>query len=162
MSGNGRFLTRAGLISAILVVAAACATLQNVLNREQIEIAYDSARAEELELVRSTIAGRERIDAFIALLQERDELLDSYARGVAVHREKLAGLTADYDASRADFDALLEEFNRRREAGQRELVELIYRMKQATTAGEWETIAAFQTENLDLRRLASPGATEES
>ena len=153
MNRHGRLPVRAGL-ACTLILAVSCSTLQSVLNREQIEVAFDEAQVEELELVRATIEDPHRVETFEGLLAEREALLERYAVIVADHRGKVSQLDRDYRSSRQDFDELLDEFNRNRAAAQRELVELSYRMKQATTPEEWLVISTFQTEKLDLRRLA--------
>jgi hypothetical protein len=53
-------------------------------------------------------------------------------------------------------------YNRKRASAQEEVVELIARMKQATTADEWATISAFQTERLNPRKLVHSDSEGES
>jgi hypothetical protein len=74
----------------------------------------------------------------------------------------LATLSEDYDARREDFEALLANFNRRRELAQKEIVDLVTAMKEATTADEWNTISRFQLKRLDPRKLVYGAAARES
>jgi hypothetical protein len=74
-------------------------------------------------------------------------------KALIAHREKLMTLTADYDARREDFEALLAELNRKRAAAQKETIDLVAAMKAATTAEEWKTIAGFQLKRLNPRQL---------
>jgi len=144
----------AALTVSLLVVVASCGTFRSAPDPARIEEELQKARLDELALVRSTIEPAQRAEEFIGLLVERDRLLERYAEQISGHREKLAALNADYSAQRADFDALLEEFNRNRAAAQIALIDLTGKMKQATTDDEWREIADFQTARLDLRQLA--------
>ncbi len=149
-----RTLVVVALIALTLVVLVSCTTVQQVLDQIQSEESIEALRAEELDLVRSTIAEADRERLFIELLAERDLLMDRYAEQVKTHREIIAGLNADYSSSRQDFETQLDSFNRLRADAQLELIDLITRMKQVTTADEWDAIATFQTRKLAPRKMA--------
>lgn len=149
-------MRRVGLaaIVATYLLVTSCALQQSVPDPARVEEALIAARAEERELVRSTIREPERVTAFLELLDERDSVLERFTEQVAQHRQRMASLNADYRSERQDFEAQLEAFNRQRADGAAELFELIAGMKRATTAEEWQIIASFQTEKLDLRQVA--------
>jgi ribosomal protein L17 len=120
---------------------------------ELIEQVIADARVDELELVRETIADPGRAQAFISLLEERDRLLERFAEQHSTHKQLITELSRDYQAERGEFEALLATFNRNRDSAQKELIELVARMKQATNTEEWRKISAFQTKRLNLRQI---------
>lgn len=141
------------LTAAILTVAA-CSFQKTAPDPAQLEQQITDAKTKELELVRTTIEDPERVAQFIALLADRDRLIDSAANDVAQHRQAMARLNADYNAERTDFDALLADYNQKRAAAQTSFVTVVAEMKASTTAEEWRVISRFQTNRLNLRRLA--------
>lgn len=150
-SFTGIFLAAA--VSAGLILLASCAALKQAPDPAKVQAQIAAAREQELELVRATVADPARAERLIELLVERDRLVQEHTGLLVVHREKLAALTADYDARREDFEALLAEFNRQRAAAQGEMIDLVAAMKAATTADEWKTISEFQLKRLEPRRL---------
>ena len=144
------------MASAVLLIAA-CSSSGPAPDIAEIEAQISASKAEELELVAATIQERDRANAFIKLLDERERLFERFADDIAMHQKKMAALNADYHAERSEFDAALSSYNRKRTAAQKELIGLIGRMKQATTAEEWKTIAEFQQARLHPRKLAYYG-----
>jgi len=49
---------------------------------------------------------------------------------------------------------LLADYNQKRAAAQRSLVDLILKMKQTTTDDEWRVMSRFQVGRLDIRQMA--------
>jgi flagellar motility protein MotE (MotC chaperone) len=137
----------------VVVLLASCATLTQPPDPGKVQAQIAEAREQEIELVLATVADPVRAERFLELLRERDRLVEQHARGLVAYREKMAALTADYDARREDFEALLADFNRQREAAQQETIDLVAVMKEATTADEWKTISRFQLKRLDPRKL---------
>ena len=79
--------------------------------------------------------------------------MEEHVRLLVAHRQKLAVLAEDYDTRREDLEALLADFNRQRKAAQKETIDIVAAMKQATTEDEWKTISRFQLKRLDTRKL---------
>ena len=150
-TSTGIFLATACVLVAILL--ASCATLTQPPDPVKVQAQIAEAREQEIELVRATVADPVRAERFVELLRERDRLVEQHARGLVAYREKMAALTADYDARREEFEALLADFNRQREAAHQETIDLVAVMKEATTADEWKTISRFQLKRLDPRKL---------
>ena len=73
----------------------------------------------------------------------------------------MARLDADYYAERSEFEALLADYNQKRAAAQRSLVDLILKMKQTTTDDEWRVMSRFQVGRLDIRQMAYRGLQRE-
>jgi len=147
-------------VSAGLILLASCATLERAPDPDKVQAQIAAAREQEVALVRATVADPARAERLIDLLVERDRLVEEHARLLIAHREKMAVLTADYDARREDFDALLAEFNRQRAAAQKETIDLAAAMKAATTADEWKTISKFQLKRLEQRKLVYGAAAQ--
>jgi len=142
------------LISLIALLPSACAKRAEAPDPAAIRAQLADSRQQEADLVRATVADPVRAEKLLKLLDERDRLLDGFARRIAEHRSKITALNSDYDATRADFDALLADFNRQRAEAQRETIELVGAMKQTTTADEWRKISKFQLQRLHPRQLS--------
>jgi septal ring factor EnvC (AmiA/AmiB activator) len=148
--------------TVVTLCLAACISPQLAPDPELIKEQIAASKAEELRLVRATITENERAERFVLLLEERERLFRRYSAEISEYRRKLNELNADYAAERADFENLIAAYNRKRASAQEEVVELIARMKQATTADEWATISAFQTERLNPRMLVHSDSEGES
>ena len=148
---TGLFLVTACLF--VVVLLASCATLTQPPDPAKVQAQIAESRAQEIELVRATVADPVRAERFVELLRKRDRLVEEHAGRLIAYRKKVAALTADYDARREEFDSLLADFNRQRESAQQETIDLVAAMKGATTADEWKTISRFQLKQLDPRKL---------
>jgi hypothetical protein len=137
----------------VVVLLASCATLTQPPDPAKVQAQIAEAREQEVEVVLATVADPVRAEHFVELLRERDRLVEEHARRLNAYRKKVADLTADYDARREDFEALLADFNRQRASAQMETIDLLAAMKGATTADEWKTISSFQLKRLDPRKL---------
>ena len=140
-------------VSFVLVLLASCAALRQPPDPAEVQAQIAESREQETELVRATVMDPARAERFVGLLRERDLLVEEHARRLIEYRRKVATLSADYDARREDFEALFADFNRQRESAQKETVDLVVAMKEATTADEWKTISRFQLKRLDPRKL---------
>jgi hypothetical protein len=139
--------------TAILVlVLAACASRKEAPDPVAVQEQIAEYRAQEIELVRSTVVDDDRAARLIALLGERDRLISDHVEEITTHRKEVAALNADYDAERESFDALLIKYNEQRESAQREIVALIAAMKNETTADEWKILSKYQLKRLDPRQ----------
>ena len=145
--------TRAVAITAIIVlVLAACASRKEAPDPAAVQEQIAEYRAQELDLVRSTVLDDDRADRFIALLGKRDQLISDHVEEITAHRKAISALNADYDADREDFNVLLSRYNKQRESAQREIVALIAAMKEETTADEWKIISKYQLKRLNPRQ----------
>ena len=144
-------------IAVLAVTLLSCASLRQPPDPARVRAQIAEYREQEKELVRNTVADPLRVEQFMELLDERDRLVAEHAKLVMEHREKIALMTADYDARREDFDVLLAEFNRRRAAAQKDTIDLVAAMKAITTPDEWKIIANFQLKRLHPRQLVFGG-----
>lgn len=119
-------------------------------------------RADETALVQSTVADADRAERLLALLDERDQLIEETHALFQQYRREMQALNADYDASRDVLIEMVDYYNRERARKQLAFIDLVSKMKAATTADEWAVIADFQLKNFNPRRLIFqrlPGAT---
>lgn len=155
---TGIFL--ATVISVGFVVVSSCATLGQAPDPVKVQAQIAAAREQEIALVRETVGDPARAERLIELLRERDLLVEEHARLLIAHREKIAALSADYDARREDFEIVLADFNRQRAVAQKDTIDLVAAMKAATTADEWKTISKFQLKRLEPRKLVYGAAAQ--
>ena len=144
-------------LTATTLLIAACASQESAPDPAKREQQIAAARVAELDLVRATVEEPERAERVVALLAERDELVEHFAEQLAAHEEQMHRLNADYQSQRSAFEAALADYNRQRSTAQSALIQLISDMKQATTAEEWDEIADFQQKRLRPRDLAFRG-----
>ena len=147
--------TKIAIASAALVVLvmAACAARKEAPDPAAVQEQIAEYRAQEIDLVRSTVLDADRAERLIALLGERDRLISDHVKEIIAHREEISALNADYDAERESFDVLLNKYNKQRESAQREIVALIAAMKKETTVDEWKVISKYQLKRLNPRHM---------
>jgi len=136
-----------------LLLLAACASNKGAPDTAKIEAELAEVHHQEIELVRSTVPDIERADRLIALLSERDRLVSEYVNEIVAYREQMSALNADYHAPRASFDVLFAQFNRSRDAAQKEFIALLKTMKDETTEKEWKVLSKYQLKKLNPRDL---------
>ncbi len=110
-------------------------------------------RADEVTLVQSTVTDPARAERLLALLGERDRLVDETAALMRQYRREMGALNADYDASRDVVVEIIDYYNRERARKQLRFIDLVTQMKRATTAVEWSIIADFELEYFNPRQL---------
>ena len=110
-------------------------------------------RADETTLVQSTVVDDARAERLLALLDERDGLIEETIEMLRQYRRELRAINADYDASREIIIEMVDEYNRDRAQKQLRFIDLISKMKVTTTADEWKVIAEFQLDNFKARQL---------
>lgn len=110
-------------------------------------------RADEITLVQATLTEPARAERLLALLAERDDLIDETVALLHQYRLEMKAINADYDASRDVVIEIIDYYNRERAKKQLRFIDLITRMKRETTATEWAVIADFQLKNFNPRKL---------
>ena len=136
----------------VALVLAACASRKEAPDAAAVQEQIAEYRAQEIDLVRSTVLDADRAERLIALLGERDRLISDHVKEIIAHREEISALNADYNAERESFDVLLNKYNKQRESAQREIVALIAAMKKETTVDEWKVISKYQLKRLNPRQ----------
>jgi hypothetical protein len=110
-------------------------------------------RADETSLIEATATDPASAESLLVLLQERDRLIDETRSLLHQYRREMKTLNSDYDASRELLVEMIDYYNRERARKQLRFIDLITRMKQSTSAEEWDVIADFQLANFSPRRL---------
>lgn len=110
-------------------------------------------RASETALIQATVTDPARIESLLALLQERDRLIEETRAMTKQYRRELKSLNADYDSSREIMIEMIDYYNRERAQKLLRFIELIAKMKAKTSAEEWQAIAEFQLEYFNPRQL---------
>ena len=153
-------MVKVALTALAAVVAAlsilhllACASSKEAPDPVKVQEEIAEYRVQEVELIRTTVLEAERADRLIHLLGERDQLVSGYAKEISAYRKQISELNADYNADRKSFEMLMANYNSRRAAGQKELIDLIGAMKKETTPEEWKVISKFQLRRLHPRSL---------
>jgi hypothetical protein len=116
-------------------------------------------RADEIALIRATVADPVLTERLLSLLDDRDRLLEANTAMLQQYRRELKSINADYDASREIIVEMFDYYNRERAQKQLRFIELISDMKALTTAAEWKVIAKFQLGNFNPRQLVYDRAT---
>lgn len=150
-------LCSAILIAVILLITPACALRKGPPDPAKVQQKIEETKSAERQIIVSTVEDPERISEILDLLAERDRLVASQADAVESYRDKMRNLNADYDASREDFEQAIAEYNASRRQGQQDFVELIAKMKAATTAEQWKELSKYQLKKLNPRELAYAG-----
>jgi len=110
-------------------------------------------RADETTLVQSTMTDPARAERLLALLDERDRLIEETIEMLQQYRRELRAINADYDARREIIIEMVDQYNLDRAQKQLRFIDLITKMKATTTADEWKVIAEFQLDNFKARQL---------
>ena len=140
------------IMATAVLALAACASRKEAPDPAAVQEQIADYRAQEIELVRSTVLDADRAERLIALLGERDQLISDHVQEIIAHRKEIAVLDADYNAERESFDVLLKKYNKQRESAQGEIVALIAAMKKETTVDEWKVISKYQLKRLNPRQ----------
>ena len=113
----------------------------------------EQMRASETALIQATVADPARAERLLALLEERDRLVEETAAMMKQYRRELKSVNADYDSSREIMVEMIDYYNRERARKLLQFIELITKMKAATNAAEWQVIAGFQLDYFSPRQL---------
>ena len=140
------------IIAIVVLVLAACASRKEAPDPAAVQEQIAEYRAEEIDLIRTTVLDEDRADRLVALLGERDRLISDHVNEITAYRKEMSALNANYDAERESFDELLDNYNKQRESAQRDIVALLATMKKETTVDEWKIISKYQLKRLNPRQ----------
>ncbi len=140
-------------LATLILLMPACASRKEAPDPILVQKEIAEYRAQEIDLIRSTVLNRERADQLIELLGKRDQLVSDSVKIITAYRKEMAALNADYHAERESFDMLMASYNHQREVAQHEFVALIAAMKKTVTASEWKIISRYQLKRQHPRKL---------
>lgn len=139
--------------AAALVIVLGCASGSKPIDPAAVQARVAASEARYRELARSTIADADRAGTFVGLLDEREALIADQAEAVREYARALKALNADYDATRNDFEQVVLAYNAKRRLAHSRFVDLMTRMKAATTEDEWKKLSKFELKELNPRSL---------
>lgn len=102
------------------------------------------ALAELRGLVRSEVADEERAARMLAEIDRLESVIDDYNATSAAAGEELRALNRDYDATRAQFEAMLQRQNEVRSAARDLVVASALELRDLATAEEWKEMAELE------------------
>jgi len=139
------------VISFLLLPA--CASRKEAPDPVKVQEQIAEYRAQELDLIRSTVQDEDRAGRLIDLMADRDQMMANHTQEIETYREKMSALNANYNARRESFDVLISGYNDQRAIAQKEFISLAEAMKKETTAEEWKIISKYQLKRLHPREL---------
>lgn len=116
--------------------------------------------ADESALIQATVTDPARAERLLALLEQRDRLIEESTALLRQYQREMKAVNADYDASREIIIEMIDSYNHARAQKLLRFIELITQMKAATSAAEWKVIAEFQLEYFIPRQLIYGRARE--
>ena len=150
---DARRLGGAILLLALLPMPLTGCASGGPVDASEAEARLSAVRADEIELIRSTVPEQERVERLMLLLEERNQLLAGHTQALRRHRERIYKLNADYDTDRESFEKALAAFNEARQQAQLEFAGWTQAMKKETSSQEWKVISKYQLKRLDPRTL---------
>ena len=145
-------IASAATLALLFAAAAGCSSKQALTPQQQ-------AQADLLEYeaqIRRIIPDPARADQLVALTNQFQELAQTSIVSVNEYRAKVSALNSNYEATRADYEALFSEQDALREEFLQKAGALRQRMVVFTSDAEWEQLRTLRLKALeaDLQRLA--------
>jgi len=107
--------------------------------------------------VREVVKDPAKADQLIALTEQLQDNVRQARGQFEGYRAELAGLNANYNATRTDFDALFKKEDAARDALMKNVIDVRTRMGALATDQEWAELRKYGAKvlNADLKDLAS-------
>jgi len=103
---------------------------------------------EEMRIYIRKIPDPNRVEQLLVLVDALQQDLAELNRTVRKFRSDMRMLNANYDATRDDFDEILDDYNTTRKGKQREILTSYLKMKELTTPDEWKNLAKSEEKAL--------------
>ena len=143
-----------GGAGAVLCVAlmAGCAhkPAPTAAERSQEDLSYYQGQ------VRKVVKDPQRADKLASLIGDFEKLVLARADGVKQYEAKLAALSSNYSATRADFEALAAQDDRDRNQFLKQCFALREQMASLTTDSEWEELKSARVRGLEEALKGNP------
>ena len=136
------------MISLALTAGIGCASSSKTPSAYELQERTSAAHADFRKLITVEIADPARAAIFAGLADERDALMVRHSESVQAYAESMKTLSADYSATREDFEKLVRDYDSDRRGFQAEFVGLIAKMKAVTTEVEWRKLSKFDIDAL--------------
>ncbi len=135
-----------GLLPVILVfVLGGCAGKDDVAPVDVEKQAFEDLRTEIREVIDDPAREAKVIAQVDALVKELDELRER----VADRKKRIRQLNADYDTSRAEFEAFFEKVNMEIRSNRQRVGDSHSALRASTTAEEWSQISKARTKAMN-------------
>lgn len=136
-------------LSCVLFLIAACGGTPPT-TAELENQAFEDLREE----VRQTIEDSNRQAAVVAVIDQLHDEFTSLRRLAEERRARIRELNADYDATREQFAAMVNEFNAQREAKHKRFQNVQDSLRSSVTPEEWADLEKTNTKAMaSLARL---------
>ena len=115
------------------------------------QVSEEQSRQQMLEEMRAyleKIPDPDRRHQLLALMNTLEEDLAELSQAVDKFGADVQRLNANYDATKEDFHKIFDQFNTSRKRLQQEILASHYKMKELTTAKEWEDLADLEEQAL--------------
>ena len=134
------------MLPVILVfVLGGCAGKDEVAPADIENQAFDDLRTEIRDVIDDPARAAEAVAQVDALVKELDELLER----VAERKKRIRQLNADYDTSRAEFEAFFEKVNMAIRSNRQRVGDSHSALRASTTAEEWSQISKARTKAMN-------------
>ncbi len=135
-----------GLLPVILVfVLGGCASKDDVAPVDVEKQAFEDLRTEIRDVIDDPARATEAIALVDALVKELDELRER----VADRKKRIRQLNADYDTSRAEFEAFFDKVNVEIRSNRQRTADSHRALRASTTAEEWSQISKARTQAMN-------------
>ncbi len=132
-------------LSLLAMFIAGCAGNEDVSRAEAENQAFDDLRTE----IRFAIDDSERETKAVAIVDELAGELESLSRSKAERQEQIRKLNANYDTTRAEFDAFTKASNNEIRLNQQRILEKRKALIEVTTPEEWDRIFDARSAAID-------------
>jgi outer membrane murein-binding lipoprotein Lpp len=129
------------VFAAIACVFAGCASKDDVSSADVEKQAFEDLRSE----IRAVIDDPAREGEAIALVNELSEDLDALREKIAQRSQRVRELNADYDTTRAEFEAFFDQVDREIMSNKRQVSEKHREFLEIMTPDERSAIAKTHT-----------------
>jgi DNA-binding transcriptional regulator YbjK len=130
------------LITIIALFTAGCARTSPI---DKEVGTFDNLRTN----VQDVVADPERAEQSLALVDELQQVFDDIKDSRIERRDRIRALNADYDAPRADFEALLAEIGSERVASQERVSQIHRRLFDVINNEEWTELAKSRDKSMN-------------
>jgi hypothetical protein len=148
-SHNARRIACAATLVLAFAAAAGCSSKQQLTPQQQAQADLAEYEAQ----IRRIIPDPARADQLVALTNQFQQVAQESIASMNEYRAKVTALNSDYQATRADYEALFSRQDAAREAFLQKAGALRERMVVFTSDAEWEQLKTARLKALEADLL---------
>jgi uncharacterized protein YdcH (DUF465 family) len=150
-AASSRWLAPALALALALVAGVGCSSKPTLTPEQQAQADVTEYQA----LIRKVVADSARADKLVSLTNELQTLVKQGVASAKDYRAKVAVLDSNHEATRADYQTLINQQNTARETFLKKAMALRERSASLTTDAEWEQLkkARLRVLDTDLEEL---------